>query len=123
MVAHKLRVSVLIVDDDDTTLQAMACLLTAAGYETQTASNLRDALRTLRQTPPPDLLLADVRLGEFNGLQLLAGNPIPSIIITGYPDPVLEADARRMGADFLIKPIVPPDFLELVARKLASTRT
>jgi FixJ family two-component response regulator len=50
----------------------------------------------------PDLLIADVRLGEYNGLQLLASTtqPTAAIIITGHPDPVIEADAHRMGADF-----------------------
>jgi hypothetical protein len=47
------------------------------------------------------LVIADLRLGGFNGLQLLllSPRPIPTIIITGFPDQVLEAEARRAGAD------------------------
>ena len=35
---------------------------------------LGEAVRTLR-TSPPDLLVADVRLGPFNGLQLVISSP------------------------------------------------
>ena len=67
-----------------------------------------EASRILR-TNPPDLLIADVRLGPFNGLQLVISSPqpIPAIIITGFADPVLEADARRRGADYVLKPVSP----------------
>jgi len=46
--------------------------------------------------------------------------PIPAIIITGFADPVLEADARRRGADYVLKPVSPARVLELVAQKLSS---
>ncbi len=51
----------------------------------------------------PDLLIADLRLEGFNGLQLLHVNPrpIPAIIVTGYPDEVLQAEARKLGAEYL----------------------
>ena len=69
---------------------------------------------------PPDLLIADVRLGAFNGLQLLAMGlrHIPAIVITGFPDPVLEAEARQLGATFLLKPIEPAGLLTLVKELL-----
>jgi DNA-binding response OmpR family regulator len=64
------------------------------------------------------LLITDIRLGAFNGLQLLtmslAGPPIPAIVTTGFPDPVLEAQAREFGATFPLKPIQPAELLTLV---------
>ena len=120
--AQTSRGRVLVVDDDSATLSGIARLLANAGYEIETASTFRDGLRILRTSPPPDLLLTDIRLGEYNGLQLVASSvqPTPAIIVTGYPDPVIEADAHRLGADYLVKPISPGSLLHLIAQKLAS---
>ena len=114
---------VLIVDDDKTTREGLAEFLEEAGYEAVAVGTFEDATRVLR-TAPPDLLIADVRLGPFNGLQLVISSPqpIPAIIITGFADPVLEADARRRGADYVLKPVSPARLLDLVAQKLAAAR-
>ena len=114
---------VLIVDDDKTTREGLAEFLEGAGYETLAVGTFEEASRVLR-TSPPDLLIADVRLGPFNGLQLVISSPkpIPAIIITGFADPVLEADARRRGADYVLKPVSPSRLLDLVNHKLAASR-
>ncbi len=115
--------TILIVDDDRATREGLGELLEASGYLVRTAGSFEDAARVLRATPP-DLLIADVRLGPFNGLQLVISNPnpVPSIIITGFADPVLESDARRRGAEYILKPVSPPKLLALVEQKLASAR-
>jgi DNA-binding response OmpR family regulator len=114
---------VLIVDDDKTTREGLAEFLEEAGYEAVAVGTFEDATRELR-TSPPDLLIADVRLGPFNGLQLVISSPqpIPAIIITGFADPVLESDARRRGADYVLKPVSPSRLLDLVAQKLAAAK-
>ena len=114
---------VLIVDDDKTTREGLAEFLEEAGYEAVAVGTFEDATRVLR-TSPPDLLIADVRLGPFNGLQLVISSPqpIPAIIITGFADPVLESDARRRGADYVLKPVSPSRLLDLVAEKLSAAR-
>jgi DNA-binding response OmpR family regulator len=114
---------VLIVDDDKTTREGLAEFLEEAGYEAVAVGTFEDATRELR-TSPPDLLIADVRLGPFNGLQLVISSPqpIPAIIITGFADPVLESDARRRGADYVLKPVSPSRLLDLVAQKLSAAR-
>jgi ActR/RegA family two-component response regulator len=57
-------------------------------------------------TTPPHLLITEIRLDSYNGLHLIAmaPKPIPAIVITGYPDRAVEADARRLGAEYLAKP-------------------
>jgi DNA-binding response OmpR family regulator len=114
---------VLIVDDDKTTREGLAEFLEGSGYETLAVGTFEEASRILRTTPP-DLLIADVRLGPFNGLQLVISSPkpIPAIIITGFADPVLEADARRRGADYVLKPVSPSRLLDLVNHKLSASR-
>ena len=114
---------VLIVDDDRTTREGLAELLEESGYQASAVGTFEEATRGLR-TSPPDLLIADVRLGPFNGLQLVISSPkpIPAIIITGFADPVLESDARRRGADYVLKPVTPSRLLDLVAQKLSDSK-
>lgn len=111
--------TILIVDDDDVTRAGLTELLLNAGYQAFSASSLQDGLRALKEHTP-DLLITDVRLGAFNGLQLLATNPtvVPTIVVSGFADPVVEADAHRLGADYLVKPIQAAVLFERIERKL-----
>jgi DNA-binding response OmpR family regulator len=111
---------ILIVEDDRAARLGLSELLRQAGYETIVAADFREGRRALEHDAP-DLLVADLRLEGFNGLQLLHVNPrpIPTIIVTGYPDDVLQAEARQLGAEYLVKPIVPAILLATVERLLA----
>ena len=114
--------TILIVDDHRVTRLGLAEMLTEAGYGVVTAETFPEARRILREAPP-DLLISDVRLGSFNGLQLVISGPkrIPAIVITGHADAVLEAEARRSGADYLVKPFDPDQLLNLIRQKLSIT--
>jgi DNA-binding response OmpR family regulator len=114
---------VLIVDDDEACLSGMKQLVEMAGHEAVVASTFEEGRRVLRHGAP-DMLIADVRLGSFNGLQLLATNAahIPVIVISGFDDVVLQAEARAMGADYLVKPVSPLALLDRIERKLAAGR-
>lgn len=119
----KVAAKVLVVDDDPSTLHGFKQLLEHAKYDVIAASTFSDARFALSQQSP-DLLIADIRLGEYNGLQLLvtSSRSIPTIIVTGYPDPVLEAEARRLGADYLLKPVSAASLMAAVRAKLAADR-
>lgn len=108
---------ILLVEDDAATRGGLSLLLERAGYDVVAADGVPEGRRVLEEAPP-DLLITDVRLGAFNGLQLLirslAGVSIPAIVTTGFPDAVLEAKARKFGAMFLLKPIEPAGLLMLV---------
>jgi DNA-binding response OmpR family regulator len=110
---------ILIVEDDQSTLAGLEALLTSEGYTVQAARSVPAGLQALR-TSPPDLLIADIRVEGYNGLQLVVDQapPVKAIFITGYPDPVLEAEARQMGAEFLLKPISPRKLLDIIAARL-----
>jgi DNA-binding response OmpR family regulator len=115
---------ILVVEDDTATRRGMAQLLTGAGYEVTETASMTDAL-TLLSTDTPDLVITDLRLAEFNGLYLAAVNPqrIPVIIVTGYADRGLEAEARELGADFMLKPVKPSQLLAVVERRLPVAET
>ena len=110
---------ILLVDDDDTTRGFLSTVLQRAGYDVVVADGV-EAGRSVLEEAPPDLLITDVRLGGFNGLQLIAMSPrsMPTIAMTGFPDPVLEAQAREFGAMFLLKPFKSMVLLTLVEERL-----
>jgi DNA-binding response OmpR family regulator len=114
--------TILIVDDHRVTRLGLAEMLSEAGYDVVTAATFQEARRILNDSPP-DLLIADVRLGSFNGLQLVISGRrrVPAIVMTGYADAVLEAEARRGGAEYLVKPVDPEKLLAVVRQKLCAS--
>mgnify|MGYP005814069519 CR=1 FL=1 len=113
---------ILVVDDDRQVLRYLTEILQDAGYDTLACSRFQDA-KTLLATTTPSLLLTDVRLGAFNGLQLgffaRDHHPdLPVIVLTGYEDPTLREEAARVGAIFLLKPVPRAALLEAVAAAL-----
>jgi DNA-binding response OmpR family regulator len=65
----------LVVDDDLTTRNGLAEFLADPGFECTAVGSFREAVALLR-TLPPDLLITDIRLQEYNGLQLVVmANP------------------------------------------------
>jgi DNA-binding response OmpR family regulator len=114
---------VLIVDDDESTAVLLAKFVDNAGYRAIPVARFQDGARIMRRLPP-DLLITDIRLGAFNGLQLLIGAtpPVSAIVITGFDDAVLEATARQHGADYLLKPLDFDALMEVVRHRLEHDR-
>ena len=117
-----MKPTILVVDDAPEIRRMLSELLGGAGYDVHTAATYEEG-RDLADAANPDLLLLDIRLGEYNGLQLAVrertahpGRPV--IVMTGYLDPVLEAEARRQGAAFIEKPVEAGALLALIARML-----
>jgi len=115
-----MRARILVVDDDEAYLAGVKEWLEAAGFEPIVANTFEAGKRALRDLSP-DLLLVDVRLGAFNGFQLLSSGQVqvPAIVVTGFDDQVLRADADRFGATYIVKPVSPAMLLELIEHKLA----
>jgi len=111
--------TVLIVDDDPLLLDTLALLFEEEGYRVRTANTFeRGELEMQRSFP--DVLLVDVRLGAFNGLQLtaMAEQSIPTIVMTGHDDPVLRRTAHRFGAEYMVKPVPAVELFAAVRRQL-----
>lgn len=109
---------VLIVDDDQILLQALARLIERAGHHVESCNGYGTA-KILLASNPPDVLIADVRLGEFNGLQLivrakLAHPHVAAIVLTGFDDPVVRDQASSMGATYLVKPVTSERLLDSI---------
>ncbi len=110
--------TVLLVDTDLRVMHGYATALREAGFAVLEAVSFEDGRRLWRSTHP-DVLVVDVRLGQFNGLQLLMRaradrSDIHAIITCPFPDAVLEAETRRFGGTFLTKPLQPWQIVEAV---------
>ena len=93
---------VLLVDDDRALVRLVEMWLTEGGYDVVACDSFGDAKHQLTVSPP-DLLLTDVRLGAFNGLQLviLAKAQRPetvAIVISAFDDSTLRKEAEQAGA-------------------------
>jgi DNA-binding response OmpR family regulator len=112
-------VHLLIVDIDDARRHGLMQTLEGEGYEVVGADSFQRARQLLKETAP-DLLITEAHLKEFNGLQLVISRrgPIPTIVLAEVPDPVLETEARQLGAECLARPFSLAALLELVEKAL-----
>ena len=104
----------LVIDDDPALLTLVRKWLERAGYDVLTALDFVDGRAKLKEHHV-DLVVADVRLGEFNGLQLAArarqsGSDTNIVMMSGWSDDVLKSEAARLGAVFLDKPFTEFEF-------------
>jgi len=114
--------TLMVVDDDRQVLRYLTGTLREEGYNTVACERYQDAKGMLASVRP-DLLITDIRLGAYNGLQLAlyarnryAG--IPVIVLTGYEDPTLREEASKSGATFLVKPVRREMLLKTIAERV-----
>lgn len=118
------RSRVLVVDDEEVVLRAVARALAISGYEVETAANGSLAISSLA-AHAPDVVVLDVSMPGIDGLEVCrrlreAGDRTPVLMLTardGVDDRVAGLDA---GADdYLVKPFA---LEELLARLRALLR-
>ena len=91
-----------------------------AGYDVIAAFDFKEAVRALADHSP-DLVISEVRLGAFNGLHLvlrgqLANPALRAIVIDRVRDPVLQLEAERHGAVYLVEPVAKDEVLAEISR-------
>ena len=113
---------VLVVDADPQCVRALGAAIRRLGGEPLEATSFAEAKRLWIAEHPP-MLIADVRLGQFNGLQLLlrakADRPdLVAVITCAIDDKVLEAETSRFGGTFFVKPVTPDEICATLLRLL-----
>jgi PAS domain S-box-containing protein len=126
-----LDVSVLVVDDEQDTREAMAIGLGRHGARVATASSASEALSALARERP-QVLVADIGMAGEDGYALLhklralpaeRGGATPAIALTGYANPQDRADALRAGFQMHVsKPVTPAELAAAVASLVAPAR-
>ncbi|EDM76247.1 multi-sensor hybrid histidine kinase [Plesiocystis pacifica SIR-1] len=118
------RRSVLVVEDEAPVRRIVAALLQRAGYTVVEAEGVEAALE-LARARPVDVLLTDVVMPVFDGLelakQLCSNDPQLRVVFTsGYTrDELLGANPRWAAAPFLDKPVTPAALLGAIEAALA----
>lgn len=121
------RRQILLVDDDESLLDAFTRALSAEKrYDVVPCATFEEARRRLRERSF-DVLLTDVRLGAFNGIQLVVlakdMNPTTQLVVfSGFDDEVLRAEAQHLGATYLVKPVSPTQLVDLIEHRPTSGR-
>jgi len=125
-----MRARILIVDDDPDIVLALENRVTWMGHEPLTAADGKEALRLI-QSEQPDLVLLDIQLPVFSGLDILQqmhdsmqkqapsdGSSIPPIVmLTAFGTIELAVKAMQLGAvDFITKPFTG-DHITVVINK------
>jgi CheY-like chemotaxis protein len=107
----------ILVADDNTNIQKMVSLaFEERGVNVVSVGNGEAAVRRIPDLNP-DLVLADVFMPVRNGYEVCEFVKkderfahVPVILLVGAFDPLDEKEARRVGADGVLKkPFVPPD--------------
>jgi len=117
---------VLVVDDDRAVLGLVEHWLAAAGFSVVTRDRFETAKEYLSANTP-DVLLTDVRLGAFNGLQLVIlakelGPQTTTVVMSAYDDPALRKEAQACGAAYITKPFTLEQVLAAVTNTAAPDR-
>ncbi len=121
---------ILMVDDDDTTLQVNQVLLEQAGLAVYPVSDPMNALETARAFEP-DVVLLDVIMPEVSGTELAAIlrqdrrlDPIPILFLTSETHPDQKIIGAALGGDDYITKPFDADYLltTLLSRARRSRR-
>jgi two-component system response regulator ResD len=115
--------TILVVDDEPTISQVVASYLRRDGFHAVTAADGPSAVEAALEHRP-DLVVLDVMLPGFDGLQVMARlrqeRHVPVILLTARGEESDRVVGLRLGADdYVVKPFSPA---ELVARVHAVLR-
>ena len=116
---------ILVVDDEEAMRESLAAWLKRDGYPVEMAESGPKALEALAGDNGFDLVLADIKMPEMDGLELLArirerDPDILVIMITAYGSIETAVSAMKHGAaDYLLKPFDPEQLSLLIERTQA----
>jgi DNA-binding NtrC family response regulator len=113
---------IVIVTGDVERRTVLLDTLHHAGYEASGASTFAEA-KELLATHAVDLLIADERLGLFNGLHVIVvgrtHHPRMKAIVTSpVRDEGLASEAERLDVQCIVEPAQPSDWLASISRTL-----
>jgi DNA-binding response OmpR family regulator len=126
--AHVTRI--LIVDDDPDIAEAARLVLEREGYEVASATNRRDGMEALVESPP-DLLILDVMMEEpDDGLRMAhdirrGGNTVPIMMLTSINATMgftADKDDEMVPVDAFHSKPIDPRVLVAAVRALLENR-
>jgi len=108
---------ILICEDEEIMLTALAFRMRRHGFEVITAEDGRQAVQIIGEHQP-DIIVSDIMMPHLSGLQLLEmvrqemKSEVPVIIISALEREETILEAFRKGAnDFIAKPFKPNELI------------
>ncbi len=118
----------IVADDDDEMRRLVAEALRRDGHRVAEARDGALLLASIAESfddecEPWDLIVSDVRMPGFSGLDLLAAlraseSQTPVILMTAFPDQLTRVKAEHLGATLIGKPFDVKDLRTAVIRLL-----
>lgn len=108
--------SVLVIDDEEELRRVLKELLSPEGYEVETSTDGKEALRKLEKNLF-DFILCDIRMPKMDGMTFLEevkkrGIPSPIIMMSAYGTVDTAVEAMKAGAyDYVTKPFKTDEVL------------
>jgi DNA-binding NtrC family response regulator len=129
-----MKLSVLIVDDEPLMAEEAAFALEMAGYATQTAGSVEEALAILAVTPEIGVLVSDIRMPREDGfslgtraLEMRGGHDALSIVFmtghgSGTPPPWAVASITKPFSNQTITAAVATAMAQTEAKRQAAAK-
>jgi FixJ family two-component response regulator len=120
--------AIAIVDDDQPLREALASIMMAAGFQTNTFASAEEFIYSPSRRDTACLIL-DIRLPRMSGIELQrylfdANSQIPIIFVTAHGDTALRNLVMNAGAaGFLTKPVRSDALLKEIHAALKKPRT
>lgn len=118
---------ILVVDDEEDTLNLTKIVLENEGYEVQTALNHTEAFEKI-QTAMPDVILLDIKLPGMDGFEICRRlrsraktKAVPIIMFSASINEKTLKQTQEIGANgFLLKPFNIGKLISVVKKHLGS---
>ncbi|HLN54228.1 MAG TPA: sigma-54 dependent transcriptional regulator [Lentimicrobium sp.] len=113
------KISILIVDDEDSVRDSLYNWFIEDGYQVETAEDAKKAL-TILESESYDIILADIKMPGMDGLEMLRriktlNHEAIVIIMTAFATVDTAVQALKDGAfDYVTKPFDPDDLSHLI---------
>ena len=106
------KTKIIVVEDNIVYCEYVCNMLSREGYHTMKAYHLSTAKKHLQQATDNDIVVADLRLPDGNGIDLLRwmrkeGKMQPFIIMTDYAEVHTAVESMKLGSiDYIPKQLV-----------------
>src|SRR5215475_10204412 len=118
-----MKKKILLVEDNNDSLEILGLRLTNFGYEAIKAHNSKEAIACV-EAESPDLILMDLDLPDLDGVKttaILKQNPkishIPVVAVTAWMSELWREKALKVGiVDYQLKPVSPQVLKQTIER-------
>ena len=114
------KTTIIVVEDNIVYCEFVCNMLAREGYRTVKAYHLSTAKKHLQQATDNDIVVADLRLPDGNGIDLLRwmrkeGKMQPFIIMTDYAEVNTAVESMKLGSiDYIPKQLVEDKLVPLI---------